>query len=139
MSDCEIASLDRSLELVSCLPPRHCLSRFLLRCPPPLSLAFIPELLAFSQREFNLYSTTLEIHPRRDQGQTLLLRLAHELADLLFMHQQLPGPQCRVIRIASVFVGADMAVQQPQFPILDEPIGILQIRPPAPNGLHFRA
>jgi hypothetical protein len=40
-------------------------------------LAFVPQLLAFGQRQFHLHATILEIHSYRDQRLTLLLRLTN--------------------------------------------------------------
>ena len=66
--------------------------------------ALVPQLLAFGQGEFNLHSTVLEVHPRGDEGQALLLGLADELADFLLVDQQFAGAQGRVVEDVAVVV-----------------------------------
>src|ERR1700727_1913239 len=80
-------------------------SGFFIRRSAPLSLAFVPELLAFGQRQLNFYFAVLEVHADGNQGQSLLLRFADQLADLFLVHEQLPGPQGRVVMNVAVLVG----------------------------------
>src|SRR5580704_16938060 len=95
------------------------LSRFFVCGFAPFCFTFIPQLLAFSQRYLNLYFTFLKVHPSGDQRQPALLCLANQFANLLFMHQQLPGSQGGVIKDVAVLVGADVAVQQPELAVFD--------------------
>ena len=53
------------------------------------------------------------------------------------MHEQLARAHSGMVGIAAVFVGADMAVEQPKLPILDEPVGVLQVDPTRSDGLHL--
>src|ERR1039457_4423736 len=48
---------------------------FIVRRAPPVGLALVPELLALGQSQFHLDSPVLEVQPRGDQGETLLLGL----------------------------------------------------------------
>src|ERR1700726_3662687 len=66
------------------LPASDGFPRFFIRRSPPLRLPLIPQLLAFSQRQLNLYFAVLEVHPHRNQRQSLLLRLADQLLDFFF-------------------------------------------------------
>src|SRR5579859_695454 len=43
------------------------------------------------------------------------------------MHQQLPGPQCVVIRNVSMRIRTDMYVEQKSLAILDEPVGVFEV------------
>jgi len=122
---------------ISTLAPSDRLPRLFVGRTTALGLALIPKLFALGQRKFNLDLAVFEVHPRRDQSESLLLRLADQLADFLPMHKQLPRPQRRMIRVAPVFIRTDMAVQQPQLPVLDEPVRVLQVRPATPDRLHL--
>ena len=104
---------------------------------PTLGFAFVPELLAFSQGKLNLYATVLEIHAGRDQGQAALLGFADELANFFAVHEQLTGPQRRMIKDVAMLVGSDMAVQEPELAIFNEPIGIFEVGASGPHGLDF--
>ena len=89
---------------------------------PPLGLAFVPKLLSLCQRKLNFHFAVLEIHPGGDERQAPLLRLADQLANFVFTHQELAGPQGSVIEDVAVLVRPDMAIEQPQFAIFDQPI-----------------
>src|SRR4029077_3811483 len=102
-----------------CPAPCHSFPGFFVRRATPFSLALVPKLLAFRQRQLDLDSTVLEVHANWYQGQPLLLGLADQLADLFAMHQQLAGPQRSVIVNVPVLVRTDMRIQQPELPILD--------------------
>src|ERR1035438_3393604 len=80
---------------------------FLIGRAPPVGLALVPELLALGQSQFHLDSPVLEVQPRGDQGETLLLGLANQLADLFAMHQQFAGTQRGVVEDVAVLVGTD--------------------------------
>ena len=68
-------------------------------------------LLAFGQPEFDLGKAPLgEIDAERDERETLLLRLAEELIDLLAVEEQFPSAERFVIHDVAVAVGTDVAV-----------------------------
>ena len=83
---------------------------------------------AAGQREFNFHSAILEIQTGGDEGQALLLGLADELANLLFMDQQLAGAQGRVVEDVAVIIRADVAVEQPEFAVLEQSVGVFEVR-----------
>ena len=123
--------------LFSVSTARDRLSRFFVGGAPPLGLALVPQLLAFGQSELHLHSAVLEVHPRGDQGQSLLLRLADQLADLFAVHQQLASPQRGVVEDVAMLIRADVGVQQPEGIVLDQALRVLEVGEAAPDGLHF--
>jgi len=108
-------------------------SGFFIRRSAPLSLAFVPELLAFGQRQLNFYFAVLEVHADGNQGQSLLLRFADQLADFFLVHEQLPGPQGRVVMNVAVLVGTDVGIEQPEFALFHQAVGIFKVSQAAPN------
>jgi hypothetical protein len=128
---------DGPLFLLPVSSPRHSFARFLIRRPPALGLALIPKLFAFCERKFNLYPTVLEIHPRRNERESLLLCLANQLADLLPVHQQLPGSQRSMIKNVPMLIGTNVGVQQPDLVVLHQPVRILQVSQSASDGLNL--
>src|SRR5580704_9953391 len=97
-------------------------SRFFVRRASALGFALVPQLLAFGQREFDFYSAVLEVHPGGNESQTLLLGLADQLADFFLVYQQLASAQRCVVENVTMVVGADVAVQQPEFAILEQAV-----------------
>ena len=84
-------------------------------------------MLAFGQGEFNFHSAVLEVHPGGDEGEALLLGLADELANFFFVDQQLAGAQGGMVEDVAVVVGSDVAVEQPEFAILEQPVGVFEV------------
>ncbi|SRR6266487_5302167 len=113
-------------------------SCFFVRSPSPFGFTLVPELLAFSQRKFNLYSAVLEVHSRWDESQAFLLGLADQLTELFFMHQEFPRAQGSMVVDVAMFVGADMAVQEPEFAVFDQAVGVLQVDLAATDRLDLR-
>ena len=56
-----------------------------------------------------------------------LLRLADELANFFFVDQQLAGAQRSVVEDVAVVIGADVAVEQPEFAIFKQAIGVFEV------------
>src|SRR5207247_7813397 len=119
--------------------PGDSLSFLAVLCSAPLGLSFVPDLLAFGQREFNLYSAIFEVHTRGDERQPPLLRFTDQLANFFFMHEQLAGTQRSVVEDVAMLVGPDVAVKQPEFAIFDQAIGIFQVGPASSYRFDFRS
>ena len=100
----------------------------LCRRAAAFGFALVPKLFAFGKGELQLDLAVLEVKPRRDQGQSLLLRFADKLADFFFVHEQLAGAQRGVVGVVAVVIGTDVAVQQPKLAVLDDAVGIFQVR-----------
>src|SRR5664280_1969053 len=95
----------------STLPvPRDRLTRFFVCRLAPFRLALVPVLLAFRQGQLHLYPAVAEVQPRRNQRQSLLLRLADEFVQLILVHQQLPRAQGFMVEDVAVFVRADVRI-----------------------------
>ena|SRR5579862_6672350 len=96
--------------LLSVPSSRNRLARFFIGRASALRLTLIPKLFAFCQRKFNLYSTIFEIHPRRNEREPLLLRLADQLADLFPMHEQFSSAQRSMIKDIPMLIGTDVSI-----------------------------
>src|ERR1051325_8106777 len=118
---------------------RNSFSRFLICCAPSLRLALIPKLFAFSQSQLDFYPTILEVHSRRNKGQTLLLCLPHQLPNLFPMHQELPSSQRGMIEDVSMVISSNMGMEQPKLPIFDKSIRILEVSLTVSHGLDLSA
>src|SRR5437868_4252687 len=53
------------------------------------------------------------------------------------MNQQFAGAQGSVVENVAVLVGANVAVQEPKFAVLNQSVGILEVRTSGPDRLHF--
>ncbi len=102
-----------------------------------LGFPFVPLLFPASQSQFDFHPAILEVHAGRDERQALLLRFANQLPNLFLMNQKFASTQRSMVGIASVFVGTDMAVQQPQLIVFNEPVGVFEIGFTAPDRLYF--
>src|ERR1022692_161027 len=122
----------------STLPaPSDRLTRFFVCRLTPFCLALVPVLLAFRQSQLHLHPTIAEVQPRWDQRQSLLLRLADEFMQLILVHQQLPGTQGFMVEDVAVFVRTDVRVDQPEFAIFHQPVGVLEVSSSGAHGFHF--
>ncbi len=94
----------------------------------PFGLALlVPKLFAFGEGQLNFYPPILEVQARGNEGEPFLLRLADELAKLFFMDEQFTGTQRSVVEDVAVVVRTNMAVQQPEFSILEQPIRVFEV------------
>ncbi len=117
----------------------NCFASFAVGSASAFGLAFVPELLSARDRQLDFDASILEIHACRDERQALLLCLPDQLLELVPMHQQFSGAQSRVVRVTAVFVWADVAVEKPQFAVLHQPVGILEVRLAGSDGLDLGA
>ena len=62
-----------------------------------------------------------------------------ELADLPLVHQQPLGPIRILVEDVALLIGGDVHTQGEQLTVLGHAVGILQIHPPAPDGLDLRS
>ena len=100
-------------------------------------LALVPVLFAFGNGQFALYPPISEVKAGGNERMSLDLRLCHEPTNFFLVHQQLSGAGFVVVSDISVGIGTDMQVEQKSFPVLDEAIGVLEIRFPFANGFDF--
>src|ERR1039458_4314721 len=110
---------------------------FLVGGATALGLALVPELFALGQGEFDFDFAILEIHAGGDQSESLLLGLANELANFFFVKQKFAGAENGMIGVVAVLIGADVAVEEPEFALLDQAVGVLEIGLAGANGLYF--
>jgi hypothetical protein len=101
---------------------------FLIRFAPLLGLALIPVLLALGNGKFAFDPAISEVKPGGNERMPLDLRLCHEPANFFLVHQQLTGAGFIVVREIAVGVRTDMQVEEKRLPVLDEAIGVLEIR-----------
>src|ERR1035438_8441328 len=122
----------------STLPaPSDRLTPFFVCRLTPFCLALVPVLLAFRQSQLHLYPAVAEVTPRRGQRQSLLLRLSDEFVQLILVHQQLPRAQGFMVEDVAVFVRADVRIDQPEFAIFYQPVGVLEVSSSGAHGFHF--
>ena len=93
-----------------------------------LGFALVPVLLALGDGQFALDAAVAEVKPGGDERMTLDLRLSHQPPNFVLVHQQFSCAGFVVIGNISVRIGADMQVQQEGFIVLDEAVGVLEIR-----------
>src|ERR1051326_1605961 len=96
--------------------------RFAVGGAAALSFALVPELFALRQGQFHFDASAFEIQARRNEGHTLLLRFANQLAQLSTMDQQLSCAHRLVVENVPVLILSAMSVEQPEFSALDEPV-----------------
>src|SRR6202040_51301 len=92
-----------------------------------LGFPFVPLLFPTGQRQFDFHPAILEVYAGWDESQAFLLRFANQLPNFFLMNQKFASTQRSMVGIAAVFVGTDMAVQQPQFIVFNEPVGVFEI------------
>src|SRR5690349_21146562 len=112
-----------------------CGARLAIELAAPDGLALVMCLLALGERQRHLHSTTLEIEPERHERQALLHRLADQLADLVFVQQQLAAPLRIVVDVAAMRVGIDVHVVEPHVALLDPRERVAEIGAPFPDSL----
>src|SRR5436305_635545 len=82
--------------------PHDSLTSFLVGGLAALGLALVPELLALGERDFTFYFPAAEVEAGGDERESLLLRLADELAQLFFMDEQLARAQRGVSGVSGI-------------------------------------
>ena len=56
-----------------------------------------------------------------------MLGLAYELANFFLVNQKLASAESGMVSVVAVIIGADVAVEEPEFSVLDEAVGVLEI------------
>src|SRR5271157_1199532 len=107
---------------------------FLVGGAAALGFTLVPLLLALGEGEFDFDSSVFEIHAGGDQGESLLLGLANEFANFFFVNQKFAGAQGGMVGGVAVVIGPNMAVEEPEFAVLDEAVGVLEIGLAAADG-----
>ena len=83
-------------------------------------------LLAFSQSKFNLREASLgEIDAEGDERESLLLRLAEKLINLLTVEEQFSGAERLVVHDVAVAIGTDVAVVEKDLSVPHASVTIL--------------
>jgi hypothetical protein len=97
------------------------------------------QLFTFGQPEFDLGKAPLgEIDAEGDERESLLLRLAKELIDLLAVEEQFPSTERLVIHDVAVAIGTDVAVVEKDLTALHAGVAILQVHAPLSQGFDLR-
>src|SRR4051794_39758819 len=102
-----------------------------------LGLALVPELLALGKRDLALHATMFKVKTCGDERVALLLCLADEFLQLLFVDEKLSRAWRRVIVDIAVLVWPDMRVQKPELAVFDQSIGVFQVCQAVADGFHF--
>ena len=101
--------------------------------------ALIPFLLAFGQGELALDAAVAEVEADGDEGIALLSGHALELADLVFVQQQLAGAERVVVHGVAVGERADVGVQEEAFAVFEQAVGVLEVGLAFADGLDLGA
>ena len=108
-------------------PSGYGFAGFLIGGATAFGLALVPLLFALCEGEFYLDFAILKVHAGGDQRESLLLRLSDQFSNFFFVDQELAGAKRGVVGVVAVVIRADMAVEEPEFAILDQAVGIFQI------------
>jgi hypothetical protein len=91
-------------------------------------LAFVPLLLTFGERKFELDLPIFEVHTSGNERKSFNLRFADQLANFFLVEQQFSGAKFGMIGEVPMVIGSNMTVEEPQFSVFDQPVGIFEIR-----------
>lgn len=112
--------------------------RFAVELPPLLRFAFVIELLATNHSDLRLHSSTFEIEPKRNDGQTLLDDLALQAIDLAAMEQKLSAAFRIVVLAVAMAVRRDMRTDEIGLAVFEADVTVLQIDASFAQRLHLR-
>lgn len=101
--------------------------------------ALVPDLLALGQGEFALHLAIAKIKTGGDERKSFLLRLNLKLVNLGTVEQQFTGAQRVVIAGIAVGIRADVGVEQEDFAVLDEAVGVFEVGLALADGFDFGA
>src|SRR3954462_10302497 len=101
--------------------------------------ALVVELFPFAEREGDLGFSTLEVDLEREQGQALTLDGADHLADLLLVQEELPRPCGLVIEVARLFIRRYVQIEQKDFSVFYDRVGIGDVGLPVTQRLDLAA
>ena len=101
-------------------------------------LALVVALFPCRDRQLDFREGTLEIDRKRDEGQSLILDLCQQPANLALAQEEFARPSRFMVQIASMLVRADVHPQEPDFSVLYHGMAVLQICVAASKGLHLR-
>ena len=107
----------------------HGRASFGFHFPRALGFAFVVQLFALRDRQFQLDAPVFQVHFGGNQSQSFFAYLAQQFVDLSAMQQQL-APPCRfVILTIAVRILANVRVQQPSLVFKDLGETVLQLNP----------
>src|SRR6185503_2435904 len=106
---------------------------------PFLVGALVVKLLTLAEGERDLRFPTLEVDLEREQRQTLTLHCADHLPDLLLVQEEFPSPRRLVIEVARLFIGRYVQIEQKDFSVLNDRIGIGDVGLSVPQRFHLAA
>ena len=107
---------------------------FLVGGAAALGFTLVPKLLALGEGEFKLHFTVFEVHPGGDQGEAFLLGFADEPAKFLAVDKQFASAKRSMIKDVAVLVGPDVCIQKPEFAVLEQAVGVLEIGAAGADG-----
>src|SRR5258708_16392692 len=90
-------------------------------------LAFVVELLALGEAEFNLGAPAAEVNLQRHHRVALFAGMAPPAVDLAPMHQQLARADFLVTELSGRRVGADMHAVQERLTVFDPRVAVTQV------------
>ena len=100
-------------------------------------LPLVVQMTALSEGDLDLCDTTNEVDLQRNKRETLLVHLAGEAIDFPPMQQQLSLPFRGVSTADRERVRSDVGVLQPEFPVLDQAVGVFELHLTGAEALHL--
>ena len=91
--------------------------------------ALVGEILAPCERDLDLRVRTFEVHPGRHKREALLCGLPDEPLDLPAVHEELPWALGVVVLSRGRRVRRDVRVVEPDLPVAERGVGVLQLDP----------
>ena len=101
--------------------------------------SLVPLLLAFGECDLALDAAVAEVEADGDEGVSLLLGHALELADLGFVEEQFAGSEGVVVHGVAVGEGADVGVEEEALAVFEEAVGVLEVGFAFADGLDLGA
>src|SRR5262245_15417379 len=115
--------------------PSHCPCGVALCLPFSNRVSLVVGLLSARNADLDLRVSVLEVHGERDDGETGLLGLGTQLANLLAVQQELSRATRLVVGPGSLGVLRDVDVVQPHLTVLDSGIPVNERGPPLAQRL----
>src|SRR3954451_11355689 len=99
----------------------------------------VVEFLTLAQCKRDLRLAALEVDLERQQRQSLTLDRADHLADLLFVQEEFSSPRGLVIEVARLFVGRYVQIQQKDFSVFNDRVGVGDVGLSVAQRFHLAA
>jgi len=98
----------------------------------------VVEPFPLANTDFDLGLAFCEVDLQRHEGEPSFPGFGVDLADLLLMQEELPGPKRFMVVAVAVRIGTDVHLVEKDLALLDGGVAVLEVRPALTEGLDFR-